>query len=460
MSNPRSGSVIVIGRSMAGLAAARVLSQRAKHVLVLDADAQSNEEAVPRKGVPQGRHVHLLLKGGELVLERLFPGISDELLAEGSHRMDLGRELAWFHAYAWRPRFTGDFHVQFQRRPILEQVTLRRTRALDNVELRGGARVTGLVVEGERVVGVQVGDEIIRADLIVDASGRGSLVARWVAEAGFSAPALDKVGIDVSYATAIVRLKEPPTDYNALALYPALPVPGWGIIFPIEDGQHIVTLMGYFDDVPSTERAGFIEFSARLGQPHLHALIHDAEFVNEIARFHFKGTRYIRYDQAARLPRGLVALGDALCSFNPVFGQGMSTSLMTAEVLEHMTQHTLDIDPHAYFQNTAKTLAFPWKTGITEDFRAPQTTGVRPFGLRLNQVLTDLMNARASADTEFYRKYVKVFHMVEPPSLLLNPRMLASMLLGSKKPAYQGPPARPISHSAAARPAPQSTARA
>jgi hypothetical protein len=140
----------------------------------------------------------------------------------------------------------------------------------------------------------------------------------------------------------------------------------------------------------------------------------------------------------------LVALGDAVCSFNPVFGQGMSTALMTAEVLQQMAQTSLDIEPHAYFERVAKTLAFPWKTGITEDFRAPQTTGVRPLGLRLNQMLTDLMNARASADVDFYREYVKVFHLIAPPSTLLDPRMLTSILFGSKKPLYLGPPVRQI----------------
>ncbi|HET8933878.1 MAG TPA: hypothetical protein VFN67_10575 [Polyangiales bacterium] len=435
---------------MAGLAAARVLSDRAQHVLVLDGDSQSDDtaDAVPRKGVAQGRHVHLLLKSGEVVLERLFPGFCAELLAAGSHSMDLAREMAWFHARAWKPR-CDDFPVHFQRRPVLEQITRRRTQAIENVELRGGSRVTSLVCERGRVVGVKVGEQLIAADLVVDASGRGSQVAKWITEEGFSKPPVDSVGIDVSYATAIVRLVEPPTEFNAMALYPALPVPGWGILFPIDHGQHIVTLMGYFDDVPSTERAGFIEFSARLGQPHIHALIHDADFVTEIARFHFKGTRYIRYDKAKHLPRGLVALGDAVCSFNPVFGQGMSTALMTAEVLEQMAQETLDIDPRAYFQRVAKTLAFPWKTGITEDFRAPQTTGRRPLGLRLNQVLTDLMNARASADAEFYREYVKVFHMIAPPSALLNPRMLTSMLLGSKTPLYHGPAVRKIKSASA-----------
>lgn len=432
------------------MAAARVLSDLAQHVLVLDPDALSvDEEAVPRKGVPQGRQVHLLLKSGELVLERLFPGFCAELMDEGSQHLDLAREMVWFHANAWKTRCDGDFSVHFQRRPILERVTRRRTEALANVELRGGARVTGLVSERGRVVGVKVGEQLIAADLVVDASGRGSQVAKWLAEAGFSQPPVDNVGVDISYTTAIVRLAEPPTDFKALALYPALPIPGWGILFPIDHGQHIVTQIGYFDDVPSTEREGFIEFSARLGQPHLHALIHDAEFVSEIARFHFKGTRYIRYDKAARLPRGLVALGDAVCSFNPVFGQGMSTALMTAELLQQMAQDTLDIDPHAYFQQVAKTLAFPWKTGIVEDFRDPRVTGKRPFGLRLNQKLTDLMNARASADADFYRQFGKVFHMIAPPSTLLTPRMLSSILLGSKAPVYHGPAVRPISNTAA-----------
>jgi 2-polyprenyl-6-methoxyphenol hydroxylase-like FAD-dependent oxidoreductase len=446
MSRSTSGTVVVIGRSMAGLAAARALHARAKQVIVLEPDIQSDDEEAPRKGVPQGRQVHILLKNGERVLERFFPGFTAELEAAGSQQLDPANDLAWFHANAWKPRFAAGFHIHFQRRLVLEKLVRRRVQALGNVELRDGARVTGLVFDAGRVVGVKVGTDVVAADLVVDASGRGSQAAKWFAEGGFDNPPVDHIGSDVSYATALVELAEPPTDYKALVLYPALPIPGWGIVFPIDNGQYIVTLIGRFDDVPSTERAGFIAFAARLGVPHLHALIHDAQFVSDITRYHFKGTRYIRYDKAARLPRGFVALGDALCSFNPIFGQGMTTAFMTAEVLQHMTQdgESLDIDPRSFFQRAAKTLAFPWKTGVIEDFRSPQTTGTRPFGLRLNQALTDLMNARSAADTEFFRTYSQVLHMLLPPSALLTPSALASMLLGSKKPLSQGPRARRV----------------
>ena len=247
---PRSHAVI-LGSGMAGLAAAGVLAPRFERVTVIERDPAPGEREA-RKGVPQGRHVHILLKAGENGLGEIFPGLAADLEANGSCRVDFGEDFGWFHHGVWKVRHESGITLHMQSRPLLESIVRGRVEALGNVAFRYGTAAVGLAVEDGRAVGVRVrpegaGEETLAGDLIVDASGRGSQLPRWLEAAGYPAPREERLGLDLVYATRVFRAwPDPERPWKALLVYQTPPGERRvGAIFPIEGGRWMVTLAGF-----------------------------------------------------------------------------------------------------------------------------------------------------------------------------------------------------------------------
>jgi 2-polyprenyl-6-methoxyphenol hydroxylase-like FAD-dependent oxidoreductase len=230
---------IVLGSGIAGLAAAGVLAKRFERVTVLERDA-APEEREPRKGVPQGRHAHIFLKAGEIAFEKIFPGLTAELEARGSHRIDFGNDFAWFHHGVWKTRYEGGLVIRMQSRPFLESVVRERLGRIGNVAFRYGTAAAGIEIAGGRATGVHLReqgsgqDEVLAADLIVDASGRGSQLTRWLEAQGYPSPREERLPVDLQYATRVYRM--PPgagRTWKALLVYHNPPEETRiGLIFP------------------------------------------------------------------------------------------------------------------------------------------------------------------------------------------------------------------------------------
>jgi len=431
LDRPDRRHAIVIGASMAGLLAARVLSEHFERVTVLERD-QLPDGASPRKGVPQGRHAHVLLKSGESILLRLFPDLVDALMAGGAVTGDMGQHLKWHHFGLWKKRFRSGIDVLYFSRPHLEWLVRQRVVARDNVTIRAGVEVTGFLAEPGRVRGVTLVEEGVHtdlaADLVVDASGRGSQTPQRLEALGYPRVAESVVKVAIGYATRDVRGVEL-VDARALYVVSKPPLRRMACVFPIEGGAWRITLGGWLDDHAPTDDAGFLEFARGLPVPDVARALEGATPLTPIVTHKFPANLRRHYESLARFPEGLVVMGDAVCSFNPVYGQGMAVSAKEAEVLDHAL-HKGRLGREVQ-KAIARVVAVPWFLTTGEDLRHPEVGGARRAFLPIVHWYTGRVHRRAAANEQVAMRFFEVLHLVRGPASLFTPGILARVLFGS-----------------------------
>jgi 2-polyprenyl-6-methoxyphenol hydroxylase-like FAD-dependent oxidoreductase len=438
---------------MAGLAAAGALAPRFASVTLYERDPAP--EPGPRKGIPQGHHAHILLKSGEIALEALFPGLVRELAARGSHRVNFGLDLPWSHHGSWRVRYDSpDLVILMQSRPFLESIVRERLAGLGNVAFRYETAAAGIEIkkgEGKngRATGVRIrsaGSEeetVEPADLIVDATGRGSQLPRVLASHGYGTPREKRLPIDLVYASRMYRIparipSESERPWKALLTYPTPPIDAnAGLIFPLEEDRWMVTLVGYRDGAPPSDEAGWLDFARKIPEPILYEAIRDAEPLSEIRTFHFPYARWTRYETLGRFPAGLLPIGDSVCSFDPVYGQGMSVSALEARALgDYLDRDRHAADPRPFLRRQARIVSAPWLLATSEDLRYPHLAGHRPFWMPLLQLYTKQVFRLATTRPADYDRLLRVLHLVDRPASLFHP---ATMLRVAAA-AFTAPP--------------------
>ena len=425
---------VVIGGSIAGLAAAGALSRHFGRVTLVERD-EYPEQPETRKGTPQARHVHVLLKGGEAALEGIFPGFFDELVARGAQRVDTSGDARWHYFGGWKRRFKSGIEMVSQSRALLEWSLRRRVAALSNTEVVSGD-VLGLVVSEGRVRGVQLrrrgatGDpEALAADFVVDASGRGSRMPHWLESLGVGAPPESEVKVDVGYATRFYKRTSAPRDWTALLCHPRVPDTRCGVLLPVENERWMLTLVGWYGDHPPGDDAEFLEWSHTLAVPDLYEAVKDAEPASEIALHRFPSNRRRHYEQVTRMPDGLAVLGDAACSFNPVYAQGMATASLGAATLDRLlAEEHGPAQPgfsHRFQERLARVTDSPWLLATGEDFRSPRAEGARPPWTPLLGWYTARVHELTWRDRFAARRFLEVMHLIRPPSALFHPWIAA-----------------------------------
>jgi 2-polyprenyl-6-methoxyphenol hydroxylase-like FAD-dependent oxidoreductase len=332
MSN-RHGHAVVIGSSIAGLLAARVLADHFAAVTVLERDQLPSDGPAHRRGVPQAQHLHQMLMRGQLVFEQLFPGLRQDLLAAGAPEMDSAQDFLWRNPTGWGVRYrSGVIRLAFTRDLLDWHVRLHLSK-LSSVRSQAGAEVVGLLPTG----GVSLADSSrLDADLVVDASGRGSRAAAWLRQLGYPPPAEQIVDAHLGYAS---RLYHHPTDchndWQAVFIQAAPPARNRaGVITSVEGERWMVSLAGGARDWPPTDAAGFLAFARSLPSPIVYDAIRQAQPASAITGTRSGENRLRRFDTLPRSPERFVALGDAVCAFNPVYGQGMSVAALEALALD------------------------------------------------------------------------------------------------------------------------------
>lgn len=438
---------LVIGASMAGLLAGRVLSDHFEQVTIIERDRLS-QEVQARKGVPQGRHVHVLLSRGASVMRDFFPDLFPVLMQDGTIPIDTVADFHWYNFGAWKARFISHITFYCQSRPSLEEHVRQQVAARSNIRFLDECDVTGLCANqgATHVTGVQVRyregeqrEEKLSADLVVDASGRGSQTPQWLASLGYDRVEETAIKVDVGYATRLYRQPEHSRfERKVLGIYSTPPAgKRAGVLAPIEGKRWIVTLMGWVRDYPPDDETGFLAFAQSLPQPDLYEAIKDAEPLTPVAIHKFPANRRRHYERLARFPEGFVALGDAVCSFNPVYGQGMTAAALEAEMLntllyqqrKHRSAGDIRGFSRRFQKKITKIVNTFWLLAASEDFRHPETQGKRPVGLSLLNGYSLRVQKHTSFDPAVTLLFYQVLQAIKPPTALFHPRILLKVLL-------------------------------
>lgn len=419
---------IVVGGSVAGLFAARVLSEFVDDVLVLERD-RLVDDAVPRARVPQGRHAHVLLAAGLERISAWFPGIVDELVGQGAVRIQ-GDDAWWHQAGGYRRRGDWGHSGVSMTRPLLENAIRRRVSSLPGVQITDATRVDGLSIQDGVVRGVELAGVRLPAELVVDCTGRNSALALQLDRAGLLCPRVDRIQVDMAYASRLLRRSPGDLD-GSFAVVAASPPHHFraAVLVPVEGDRWLLSMAGMHADVPGTSDEEFREFSRGLAAPVITQLIDACVPVGPVLSHRLATSQWRRFDRIRPLP-GYLPLGDSVCSFNPIYGQGMSSAALQTQALADAVRRHGGIGLRTISAATrggARPIATAWSIAAGADFMHPQTTGPKaPYTDLLNRYVAALMRATHTS-VPLSRSLLPVVHLLKPPSSLLAPGVVRAV---------------------------------
>ena len=428
---------VVLGASMGGLLAASVLANHFQTVTIVDRDDLPNQ-ATNRRGVPQGRHVHALLGAGAQALNEFFPGILQELRAGGAVVLDDGDLSRCYSAFGGHvmPRVgqgknfdpTRDSSYQASR-PFLEFHVRRRLAMMPNVVINSGLDVVELIATDDRrrVTGVRVAERgsgtehDMATDLLMDATGRAARTPVFLESLGYQRPLEEHIVVRTTYSSQALRI---PADTIRELITVISPVPGRPrgmFLAAYEQDTWIFTVFGMTGQEPPGDLAGMLAFAQDYSPAHVNAAVSAGEPIGEVVRHRIPHSQWRRYDKLRRFPEGLLVCGDAICSLNPIYGQGMSVAAMDAIALRDCLQRGAADLARRYFRATAKSIGTAWSLGSSSDLRFPEVQGRRTPLNRLTNRYGDWMIAACAKDTTVLTQFFRVSNLIDPPIRLVSP---------------------------------------
>jgi 2-polyprenyl-6-methoxyphenol hydroxylase-like FAD-dependent oxidoreductase len=422
---------IVLGASLAGLATAAAVADRFDRVTIVERDALP-PTGEHRRGVPHGRHVQVLLPAGLRGLATLLPGLLDDLRSQGAHVVDARTGLR-FHLGGGSIRMDGaGWDFLSATRPLIEGVVRERVRALPGVRFVERCDVRGLVASTDRstVTGVRLRsqadrgvEKVATADLVVDATGRGSQSGRWLVELGYPAPEEERLNVGVHYTSRLFRA--PPEVFDGLRSVVVGMLPDGrrgGTAQAVEADRWLVTLVGMLGERPPTDLDGFTGYASGLWATDIHDLVAKSEPVGEAATGAFPAYLRRRYDRLRRLPERFVVAGDAACSLNPAYAQGMSVAVGEAVALSAaLGRHGLDRVGRRFFRDTRRIVDNAWSLATGADLAHAEVEGPRRASWRLINTYLGRALPVAHRDPVVGRVLMEVNSLVVPPGRLLHP---------------------------------------
>ena len=439
MSGPLGQRAVVIGAGMGGLATAGALARYFDRVEILERDGLT-ASAGSRSGTPQDRHPHGLLAGGLRALDQIFPGYKRDLAAAGAVPVSFARDVQFEHPdVGVLPKRDFGIPVLCATRPLIELVLRRRAETLANIALRPASRVIGIVPSagGAGMRGVQFVNgsgrwETLDADLVVDASGRGAPTLTLLDALCWDRPQMTEIGVDISYATAVVEIPhDAPAEWKLVLTLPDPPhVALNSVLAPTEDGRWIIAIADHNATSWIETWDAFLEASRSLITPTVYNALRYAQPPEGIRHYRFPVSTWKHFERLPRLPRGVLPVADALCRFNPIYAQGMSSAAKQARLLEDVLQRAADEpDPIATLQSgfmseVASVLETPWTMSTGADLAFPQTRGERPDNFAEAQEFEAALFRAAVADPVVHRAMLEVAQLLEPQQRLREPDIM------------------------------------
>ncbi len=444
LTNRVGDRVVVLGGSMAGLLAARVLAEHFAEVLLVDRDELTEMKGY-RRGVPHGRHAHGIMAKGQQILEAQFPGLTAEITAAGVKTGDFNGDIQWyFNGRRLRPGRSGLLCVPATR-PVLEYHVRERVRKIPNVTFLDRCDILGLQTtpDRRRVTGARVrrqdgngAEEILHADLVLDSTGRGSRTPAWLEELGYARPAEDRVKIGLAYTTRHYRVTTDPLGSD-LAIIPA-PTPAYprGAFFyrlPGDGDRMELSLTGMLGDHPPTDPEGFLAFTKSLPVPDIYRAVRDAEPLDDPVMFQFPASVRRRYERLPDFPDGLLVMGDAMCSFNPIYAQGMTAACLESLTLRRHLQKGRVPQPRQFFQDIAGDVDVPWDFSAGADLGFPGVEGKRTATIRMANAYVARLHRAAVHDATLTNAFIRTAGLIDPPQALMRPGNVLRVLRHSAR---------------------------
>jgi len=430
---------IVIGAGIGGLSMAGALAKYFEQVEILERD-RLTASAASRSGTPQDRHPHGLLAGGLRALDRIFPGFERDLATAGAIPVTFARDVQFERPdVGVLPKRDFAISVLCATRPLIELVLRRRAEAVANITLRPTSRVIGIVpaAGGAGVRGVQFVNgsgrfETLDADLVVDASGRGAPTLTLLDALCWDRPQMTEIGVDITYATAVVEI--PPNASAEWKLVLTLPDPPHvalnSVLVPTEDGRWIITIADHSATTWIETWDALLEASRSLITPTVYNALRYAEPPEGIRHYRFPVSTWKHFERLPRLPRGVLPVADAFCRFNPIHAQGMSSAAQQARLLEDVLHRAADEpDPIAALQTgfmseVASVLETPWNMSTSADLAFPQTRGERPDNFAEAREFEAALFRAAVTDPVVHRAMMEVAQLLQPYSRLQKPDIM------------------------------------
>ncbi|BAZ47504.1 hypothetical protein NIES4103_01050 [Nostoc sp. NIES-4103] len=437
---------VVIGSGIAGLLAARVLTNHFAKVTIIERDYLSSQSE-PRRGVPQSQQPHLLLTRGQIILEQLFPGIKDELATHEATLIDWTADFKWLLPGGWNPGFSSGITSRTCTRNLLETVIRQRLFSNKKVEFLEGTTVINLLTDTTQsfVKGVCLRDskgvEVnLNTQLVVDASGRKSHAIKWLKNLGYEVPQETKINSFLGYASRLYQVSDDSyLDYKALYIMPKAPTnPRGAVLYRVESNRFLVNLIGVGRDYPPTDEDGFLNFAQSLRSPQIYEAIKNALPLSPINGYQGTDNCWRHYERLPKFLENFIVLGDAVCAFNPVYAQGMTVAALGALTLDEcLKKHkrfsgngNISLGLSRRFQKQlAKVNAEPWLASTGYDLRWPKTEGGKAsFVTRLMQRYMDQIMIVAVKNAFVYKLLIEVIHLLKPPTVFFQPAILTQVL--------------------------------
>jgi len=434
---------IVIGGSMAGLLASWTLSDHFDTVTIIERDTLP-ENPEYRSGTPQAHHLHTLLAYGQRLLENMFPNIEDDFENAGAIKFRWGLDTPTRTPVGWMDSFDAGIESHVMSRVTLEWIVRQRVYEIPNVTFMTQQQVNRLLTNDDqsKVIGVNMTSRTTRkeqdvfADLVVDTSGRGSKAMQWLEELGYTSPEETVINSYLGYATRWYEIPEG-TQYNwKILMINAVLQEGLhrgGGMFIVEGNRIVVTVAGVNKDYPSTDEDGFMAFAASLADTTIYDVIKDLKPISPIYGYRRTENRFRHYEKLSQMPHSFIVMGDAVCGFNPIYGQGMTSATIQATELNQLLAKSgvdnLIGNPLSFQKRVAKAVDGAWLMATGEDMRYPETEGATlTFKERLTHTYMNWMISALQHDPILGKAFIDAMNLIKHPISLFNPKLAIRVL--------------------------------
>ncbi len=436
---------IVIGGSIGGMLFAKVLSEVFDSVTVIERNTLPREPRA-RKGVPQTNHAHVLLSKGLKVVDQLYPKTQEFLEERHAFKGDFG-EVYWLQHKTWKKRTIAGTPTYFANRKDLEWAIRMQFLQIKNIETLENHKAVGLMSEGKRVIGVEVEEQdgrvkVLKADFIVDASGRGSKSKEWLEKLGYGKARIDTNDVGVQYSSRYYELPEGYEDIPSFIVSPDIPDgKQYGVFFNVGNSI-LLTLTGVLDEKVPTDEDGFNQFVNELEHDIIARILPYLKPMSEIYHFSYPRTQWIRYDRMKSFPENYLVVGDALCSFNPIYGQGMTVTAYEADIFRELLKKKIKTDriSKPFYKKVKPIVSLAWGLSSSDMLKYPDAPGKRTFMIRfMNWYMKQVM--KASGSEYVNKKFLKVMTFLKSPATLFSPwfifRLFLARLSGNYHPDFE-----------------------